>query len=48
MLMLAAVALEAMGLPRWFVWPSIITALVVVVSITIVYRVRRTYFRGDR
>lgn len=48
MLVLAAIVLETMGLARWLVWPTIITALVVVASITIVYRVRRTYFGGDR
>ncbi|CAN5769973.1 hypothetical protein BH23GEM10_BH23GEM10_02950 [soil metagenome] len=47
MLVLVAIVLEMMGLARWLVWPTIITALVVVASITIVYRVRRTYFGGD-
>lgn len=47
MLVLVAIVLEGMGLARWLVWPTIITALVVVASITIVYRVRRTYFGGD-
>lgn len=47
MLVMVAIVLEAMGLARWLVWPTIITALVVVASITIVYRVRRTYFGGD-
>lgn len=47
MLVLVAIVLETMGLARWLVWPTIITALVVVASITIVYRVRRTYFGGD-
>lgn len=46
-LVLVAIALEAIGMPRWLVWPSMVTALVVVASFTIIYRVRRTYFSGD-